>query len=118
MKDLRNLKYFFGIEISRFMHKFFFSQWKYFLDLLLETSNLACAPVDTIMEVKYSLIIYLDQVLMNKERYQMLVRRLIHLSHTRPNISCVISIVSQFIHNSSDWHMSVVNRILVYLKFF
>ena len=60
--------------------------------------------------------IYLDQILTNTERYQRLVGKLIYLIHTRPNISYVVSVVSQFIHNPSNQPMSAVNRILTYLK--
>jgi hypothetical protein len=38
------------------------------------------------------------------------------MSHTRPNIAYVVSVVSQFMHNPSDEHMGAVNQILCYLK--
>ena len=52
----------------------------------------------------------------NKERYQILVGKLIYLSHTRPDIAYVVSIVSQFMHCPSEDHMDTVIRILRYLK--
>ena len=57
-----------------------------------------------------------DQTLVNKGRYQRLVGRLIYLSHTRPDIAYVVSVVSKFMHNPSKQHMDVVVRILRYLK--
>ena len=42
--------------------------------------------------------------------------KLIYLSHTRPDIAYVVSLVSQFMHNPSKDHMNVVIRILCYLK--
>jgi hypothetical protein len=57
-----------------------------------------------------------EQVPTNKERYQRLVGKLIYLSHTRPDICYVVSIVSQFMHCPSEEHMDVVVRILRYLK--
>ena len=50
MKDLGQLKYFLGIEVSRSDEGIFFSQRKYALDLLWETSMSACQPVDTTIE--------------------------------------------------------------------
>ena len=50
------------------------------------------------------------------ERYQRLAGRLIYLSHTRPDIAYVISMISQFMHAPSEDHMTVVMRILSYLK--
>jgi hypothetical protein len=44
------------------------------------------------------------------------VGKLIYLSHTRPDIAYVVSLVSQFMHYPSEYHMSAVIRILRYLK--
>ena len=41
---------------------------------------------------------------------------MIYLSHTKPDIAYVVSLVSQFMHNPSKDHMNVVIRILRYLK--
>ena len=60
--------------------------------------------------------IYPDQIPTNKERHQRLVGKLIYLTHTRPDISYAVSVVSQFMHNPSNQHMSIVNSILAYLK--
>jgi transposase InsO family protein len=116
MKDLGDLKYFLGIEVSRSKQELFLSQRKYTLDLLAETGNSACQPVDTPIEVNHGLSIYPDQIPTNKERYQRMVGKLIYLTHTRPDISYAVSVVSQFMHNPSEQHMSAVNRILAYLK--
>lgn len=70
MKDLGALKYFLGIEVSRSKHGLFLSQRKYALDLLAETGNSACQPVDTPIEVNHGLSVYPDQIPTNKERYQ------------------------------------------------
>ena len=53
---------------------------------------------------------------MDKGRFQRLVGRLIYLSHTRPDIAFVVSLVSQFMHNLIEEHMHAVQRILNYLK--
>ena len=49
-------------------------------------------------------------------RYQRLVGKLIYLSHTCPDIAYSISVVSQFMYNSSEDHIGVVIRILWYPK--
>ena len=47
-----------------------------------------------------------------KGRYQRLVGKLIYLSHTRPDISFSVSVVSQFMNNPTEEHMNAVYWIL------
>ena len=42
--------------------------------------------------------------------------KLIYLTHTKPDISHAVSVVSEFMHNLSNQHMSTFNRILAYMK--
>lgn len=51
-----------------------------------------------------------------KAQYQILVGKLIYLSHTRPNIAYAVSVVSQFMHDPRERHMQAVDKILQYLK--
>lgn len=60
--------------------------------------------------------IFFEKVLVNKEKYQCLVEKLIYLSHTRLDISYAVSFVSQFSTAPYEEHMKFVNRILRYLK--
>ena len=82
MTGLGTLKYFLGIEVSLSKHGLFLSQLKYTLDLLNETGNFVCEPVNTPIEVNHSMSIYPDQIPKNKESYQRLVGKLIYLTHT------------------------------------
>lgn len=51
-----------------------------------------------------------------KEGYQRLVGKLIYLSHTRPDIALVVSMVSQHMHSPKEVHLEFVYKILRYLK--
>jgi len=51
-----------------------------------------------------------------KTQYQKLVGKLIYLSHNRPDIACVVSVVSQFMHDPRERHLQAVDRIIQYLK--
>ncbi|KAL4038587.1 hypothetical protein IC575_002209 [Cucumis melo] len=93
IKDLGNLKYFLGMKVARSKEGIFVSQRKYALDLLTETGILGCRPVDTPIELNCKLGNSDDQVPVDKEQYQRLVGKLIYLSHTRPNISFVVSVI-------------------------
>jgi hypothetical protein len=116
MKNLGGLKYFLGIEVARSKQGIFLSQRKYVLDLLAEVGMLDCKPANTPTIQNQKLGEYPDQTPTDKERYQRLVGKLIYLSHTRPDISYAVSVVSQFMHCPSKNHMDAVVRILRYLK--
>jgi hypothetical protein len=116
MKDLGSLKYFLGIEVSRCKSGIFLSQRKYVLDLLKETGMTACKPVSTPLAEGMKLGIDRTQGSIDKGRYQRLVGRLMYLSHTRPDLAHALSVISQYMHNPGEQHMSAVMRILSYLK--
>ncbi|KAA0045052.1 Cysteine-rich RLK (receptor-like protein kinase) 8 [Cucumis melo var. makuwa] len=77
---------------------------------------LGCRPANTPIEFNCKLGNSDDQVPVDKEQYQRLVGKLIYLSHTRPDIFFVVSVVSQFMQAPYKKHMEAVNRILIYLK--
>ncbi|CAL8155956.1 unnamed protein product [Prunus armeniaca] len=116
MKDLRALKYFLGIEVTRSATSICLSQRKYVLDMLIETSMLGCAPPKTLIVQNHHLAIYPDQVPPNKGIYQSLVGRLIYLWHTELNNIYAVSVVSQFMYSPTDDHLATDMRILSYLK--
>ena len=116
IKDLGNLKYFLGMEIARSKKGIAVSQRKYVLDLLNETRMLGCKPAETPMDSTVKLEESDGSPPVDKGRYQRLVGKPIYLSHTRPNIGFSFSMVSQFMNNPTEKHMTAVTRILRYLK--
>ncbi|RVW15529.1 Retrovirus-related Pol polyprotein from transposon RE1 [Vitis vinifera] len=87
---------------------------KYVLDLLGETGMLGCKPSDTPIKARKRK--ENDGKLVDRERYQRLVGRLIYLSHTKPNIAFIVSVVSQYMHSPKESHLEAVYKILRYLK--
>ncbi|WKA11799.1 hypothetical protein VitviT2T_029262 [Vitis vinifera] len=116
IKDLGTLRYFLGMEVARSSKGIFVSQRKYTLDLLKETGMLGCKPSNTHMDPFNKIGSKEDMAVVDKGRYQRLVGRLIYLSHTRPDISFVVSVVSQFMNNPTEEHQEAIYRILRYLK--
>ncbi|XP_071909821.1 uncharacterized mitochondrial protein AtMg00810-like [Coffea arabica] len=118
MKSLGNLKYFLGIEVARSAQGILLSQRKYMLDLLAKVGLLDCKPADTPIMQNHRLGEFPNQKPTDKDRYQRLVSKLIYLSHTRPDIAYVVSMVSRFMHSPNNQHMEAVMRIIRYLKGF
>ena len=52
----------------------------------------------------------------DKGRYQMLVGKLIYLSHTRPDIGFSVGMVSRYMNKPTENHLEAIFRILQYLK--
>ena len=112
IKDLGILKYF----VARSKKGIVLSQRKYILDLLKEMGMLGCKPIETPVDANIKLGTRSGVKGVNKEGYQRLVGKLIYLSHTRPDISFAVSMVSQFMHSPNEDHLQAVFRILKYVK--
>ncbi|RVW31427.1 Retrovirus-related Pol polyprotein from transposon RE1 [Vitis vinifera] len=114
VKDLGQMRYFLGMEVARSRKEISISQRKYVLDLLIETDMLGCKPRNTPIKARNRM--ESDRKPVDRERYQRLVGRLIYLSHTRPDIAFVVSVVSQYMHSPKESHLEAVYKILRYLK--
>lgn len=116
MKDLGKLKYFLGIEIARGPQGMFLSQRKYALDIISEAGLLGCKPVATPMEQNHKLLSDTGPLCKDPARFRHLVRRLVYLEITRPELCYSIHVLSQVMHKPREAHWDVVVRILRYLK--
>ena len=90
IKDLGNLKYFFGMEIARSKMGIAVSQCKYVLDLLKETRMLSCKPIDTPMDCTIKLGTVEGSALVDIRDISKTCGELIYLSHLRSNITFFI----------------------------
>ncbi|GFS46627.1 hypothetical protein Acr_00g0103390 [Actinidia rufa] len=97
MKDLGLLQYFLGIEITSSPKGYLLSQTKYITDILHRANLTDGKTVDTPLElhVKFSAT---DGVLLEDPTlYRELVGCLVYLTVTRPDISYVVHIISQYV---------------------
>ncbi|XP_016719155.1 uncharacterized mitochondrial protein AtMg00810-like [Gossypium hirsutum] len=116
LKDLGNLKYFLVMEVARSKIGISISQRNYILDLLSEVGMLGCKPAKTPMEFNLKLGTDEDGKEVDRGRYQHLVGKLIYLSHTRPDITFGVSVISQYMHAPREKHLEATYKILRYLK--
>jgi hypothetical protein len=115
VKDLGRLKYFLGIEVARSAKGIALSQRKYTLDLLSDVGMLGCRAASTPIDQNHKVTAQSGK-LVDRERYQRLVGRLLYLCHTRPDIAFAVSVVSRYMHEPRSDHLEAVHRILRYLK--
>ena len=115
-KDLGKLKYFLGIEITQSKSNVVMNQKKYALEILEETDMIDCKPIDTLMDPNVKLVLGQEEPLRDPGRCRQLVRKLNHLTITRPDISFPVSVVSQFLQSPCDSHWVAVICILRYIK--
>jgi len=116
MKDLGNLSYFLGLEISSSSNGFYLTQTKYISDLLLQANLTECKIIDTPTELNAHLNLQDDESFCDPTLYRHLVGSFVYLTVTRPDISYVVHQVSQFMATPRSTHFSAVLRILRYLK--
>lgn len=116
VKNLGTLHYFLGFEVARSRKDIFISQRKYVLDLSIETGLLGTRPAETPIEVNHGLNDQDGRPLIDADKYQRLVGKLIYLSLIRPDIAFAVGVVSQFIHAPQTPHLEATYRILRYLK--
>ena len=111
VKDLGQLRYFLGIEIARSPKGIVLSQRKYTLDLLNETGMLGSRPTSNPIDPNHKLCAQSGD-LVDKERYQRLVGRLIYICHTRPDIAYAVSVISRYMHDPRSGHLEAAYKIL------
>nr|XP_025884264.1 uncharacterized protein LOC112940418 [Solanum lycopersicum] len=77
---------------------------------------MGCRPIDTPMDPNVKLLLGQREPVSYLERYRRLVGKLNYLTVTRPDISFLVSVVSQFMTSPCDSHWEAVLRILRYVK--
>lgn len=83
-------------------------QRKYVLDLRKEIRTLGNRATSTLVDSNHKIREKSDDEAINKRRYQRLVGKLIYLVNMRPNITYIVSTISQFMQEPKDKHMQVV----------
>ena len=112
MKDLGKLKYFLGLEVARGPEGIFVSQCKYALDIITECGLLGAKPSLVPTELNHKMALSASKPLTDPSKYMHLVGRLIYLTFTRPELSCIVHLMSQFMQKPLDDHWLAVLRVV------
>jgi histone deacetylase 1/2 len=118
LKDLGDLHYFLGIEVSKVSDGLLLSQQRYAADVIkranMEKSKSVDTPISTIDKLSLNDGVRLGPV--DSTQYRSMVGALQYLTLTRPDISFAVNKVCQFLHAPTTVHWSVVKRILRYVQ--
>ena len=120
LKDLGELSYFLGIEVSFIKDDIYLSQRKYIRDLLSKAGLLECKGCDTPMvtgsKLQKKAKGYLGEYVEDPTGYRSLVRGLQYLVLTRPEIANAVHKLSQYVSALTLQHIIACKRVLRYLK--
>jgi hypothetical protein len=119
LKDLGPLHYFLGIEVKQNSDGLHLSQSKYAADILKRARMTHCKPVTTPLAASDKLSIHIGKPLSVEEstKYRSIVDDLKYVMLTRPDIAYSVNKVCRFLHAPTTEHLTVVKRILRYLKY-
>ncbi|KAI3518152.1 hypothetical protein L1887_06594 [Cichorium endivia] len=116
MSDLGLLTYYLGIEVNQHKDGISLKQEAYAKNLLVKTRMHECNPTRTPMEYKLKLRKDEEGELVNPTEYRSIVGALRYLTHTRPDITFAVGIVSRFMEKPTVNHLQAVKGILRYVK--
>ena len=116
IRDLKTPRYFLGIEFAYQSGKLALSQRKFALDLLQEMGLLGCKPTTSPFEAQPKFWDTNSPMMTDANRYRCLLGKLIYLTVTRPNITYVVCVLSEFMHEPGMVHWEGALRVLAYIK--
>jgi histone deacetylase 1/2 len=118
LKDLGDLHYFLGIEVTKCKDGILLTQEKYAHDLLTRVGMTKCKSSSTPLSASEKLSRHEGEALSAEDstRYRSIVGALQYLTLTRPDLSYAVNKVCQFLHAPTTLHWTAVKRIMRYVK--
>eukprot|EP00253_Pinus_taeda_P016675 PITA_16675 len=116
MTDLGQLHYFLGLQVLQSKEGISLSQSKYACDLLRHFHMEDCKPAPSPFQSGGKLSVTCTSPEVDATLYRQLVRKLLYLTHTRPDLSFVVGLVARFMHTPRESHWKAAKRILHYVR--
>ena len=116
MTDLGALHHFLGISITRSADGLFLSQRQYVVELLQCAGMAECHSTTTPVDTHAKLFATAGAPVADPSAYRSLAGALQYLTLTRPDLAYAVQQVCLFMHDPREPHLSMIKRILHYLK--
>lgn len=115
MCDLGKMHYFLGIEVVQSKAGIFISQNKHEQEILNKFQMSNCNRAATPTKVGLKLVRILDEKKVDSHLYKKIMRSLMYLTGTRPDIMHIVSFISRYVENPKESHLLAAKRTLRYL---
>jgi hypothetical protein len=118
LKDLGDLHYFLGIEVTKIQHGILLSQDKYAMEILERAGMKHCKPVSTPLSTSKKLSEHVGVALGPNDAtsYRSIVGGLQYLTLTRPDLAFSVNKLRQYLHSPTTLHLAAVKRIMRHVK--
>ncbi len=116
MKDLGELLYFISIEVIQSPKGIWLLKRQYALNKLFEYGMIGYKPISIPLEQNVKLSANEGDLVEHTTMYKCIMGSLIYMTITRPNLSYVIGVVSQFMQTPRKPHLDAMRCILKYIK--
>nr|GEU84084.1 hypothetical protein [Tanacetum cinerariifolium] len=104
-----------GIQIHQSPRGIFINQAKYAQEILVMHGMTSCDSIGTLMATKH-LDAYLNGTLVDQTKYQSMVKALMYLTESRPDIMHATCYCARYQAKPTEKHLTAVKRIFRYLK--
>ncbi|RDX74345.1 putative mitochondrial protein, partial [Mucuna pruriens] len=116
MTDLGKMRFFLGIEVLQKPRGIFVCQQKYANDVLKKFAMFESKPVKSLIVPGSKINKDVDGIIVDNTYFKQIVRSLIYLAATRPDIMFNVSLISRYMSKPTELHLQAAKRILLYLK--
>ena len=116
VKDMGDLHFFLGVEVTRSAGGFHLSQTQYAEELLDRAGMSNCRPISTPIDVKPKLPTASGELVSDPSEYRRIAGALQWMTLTRPDIAHAIQQICLHMHDPREGHLALIKRVLRYLQ--
>nr|GFA27135.1 hypothetical protein [Tanacetum cinerariifolium] len=113
MSMMREMTFFFGLQVNQYPCGIFINQSKYVLEILNKYGMESCDHVDTPMEIKDKLDLDQNGTPVDATKYRSMIGALMYLTSSRPDIVYATCLCARYQAKPTEKHLKEVKRIFV-----